>query len=911
MGIDVKSYNINNIAATLKNPEGKRLYSLISAICFALYFVYLIASINKDAEFTWQRIVLWIIAFGFSLLLFIGRKNIGLLIICGLAILMHLSYFLRYFSITNINMYSLVAYIILFIYLVSEIVPTVKSSTSKYAKIKNYLPFLPGAIFFLGYLIFWIKFSFSITLFGLFIPIILTVGFESMGLWLKSTEFAHAMIAEVSSDSSSTAESADSTSVIHKNSQETTMTPTTITAAKEKLTPSNTQPQTLVMHNNLLPNLANSVERLQIITELLDMNIITQEEYDNKKLEILGSSAINDNHISDDTYVSRYTRLYVDRNKVHCFGSPVVLLEHTLMKDNQLDRCVAKIKLKNISPIAVRTVALTILCLDGFDEEIGSVKHQIANLNAKRDEEFGNPETIPLPNSNTKHIKIFIERVLLQDGTNWQSEEANWYMLPTQNKLEQHLSSDALLEYKELLGQKSSYFPLEIEHSVWLCNCGAMNQSFELDCHLCRNHKEAVFDYLEDTPRHSEYIYQKGLVLIKSDQPDKIREGLNLFKEIISWKDASTWLDRSDELIDTAYKNKIYQNAMGEASKDNIIALNNAIEIMEEITEWQDAERKINEFRLRIKQLKSEEKERKVQEKKRKAEQKIKMKQYAKLASVICVFLVIIIAGFFTVTKYIQPNNRYKEALSLMEAEQYNEALSIFNDLGSFKDSSELSYECENAIRNNNYLSKYNQAVTAMDKGEYKKAKELFEDVQSHTNIKKKECADNIQKCYELIHQDTYDNAMKKLKAEDYVEAYRIFKSLGEFKDSEARASTAEICKEIQYFAQEQDFSYFNQHWDEFTLLGTASIKQQYPGEWIQYSVKSTQVSKKSLTVDKDGTEKLGKDKKKWSAKGDRLIINKTKYQIVEVASGVWLGFKKVNGKSSLGAMWIKKDLLQ
>ena len=60
----------------------------------------------------------------------------------------------------------------------------------------------------------------------------------------------------------------------------------------------------------------------------------------------------------------RYSRLFTLPENLYAVGSPVVIAAGTLLKDNQTGKIVAQLKLKSISPKAIKAVKVR---LDLFD----------------------------------------------------------------------------------------------------------------------------------------------------------------------------------------------------------------------------------------------------------------------------------------------------------------------------------------------------------------------------------------------------------------------------------------------------------------------------------------------------------------------------------------------------------------
>lgn len=108
----------------------------------------------------------------------------------------------------------------------------------------------------------------------------------------------------------------------------------------------------------------------------------------------------------------------------------------------------------------------------------------------------------------------------------------------------------------------------------------------------------------------------------------------------------------------------------------------------------------------------------------------------------------------------------YKEACSLMESGDYQKALSIFTELGEYKESAQMVTACE-----------YGIACTLLESGDYEAAMEAF--------VKLGKYEDSAEKVLEC----RYQMAVSSFDLEDYAAALDLFTELGDYKDSAAYRS--------------------------------------------------------------------------------------------------------------------------
>ena len=118
---------------------------------------------------------------------------------------------------------------------------------------------------------------------------------------------------------------------------------------------------------------------------------------------------------------------------------------------------------------------------------------------------------------------------------------------------------------------------------------------------------------------------------------------------------------------------------------------------------------------------------------------------------------------------YVNPKeDTYNEAISLMSAEKYDEALSIFTELGGYKDSAKMITQCQTAIRD----SMLENAKQLIEKGNYYDAIDVLEKLGEHGDSK------------EQLNIAQYGYANSLFNMGKYNEATTIFKGLGTYENS-------------------------------------------------------------------------------------------------------------------------------
>jgi outer membrane protein assembly factor BamD (BamD/ComL family) len=102
------------------------------------------------------------------------------------------------------------------------------------------------------------------------------------------------------------------------------------------------------------------------------------------------------------------------------------------------------------------------------------------------------------------------------------------------------------------------------------------------------------------------------------------------------------------------------------------------------------------------------------------------------------VLIIIVIIGYIS----INPIVKYNSAQSCLENKEYDRAIKLFSNLGSYKDSEEKAQ-----------LSKYNKAKEALENNEYENAIEMLSEISDY-----KDSSDQIKECKYLFGIEKYDS---------------------------------------------------------------------------------------------------------------------------------------------------------
>lgn len=110
----------------------------------------------------------------------------------------------------------------------------------------------------------------------------------------------------------------------------------------------------------------------------------------------------------------------------------------------------------------------------------------------------------------------------------------------------------------------------------------------------------------------------------------------------------------------------------------------------------------------------------------------------------------------------------YEAAIALMEAENYEEAIAAFTELGDYEDSAQKLAECEDALS-------YAKAVSLFEAEQYEDALAIFTTLGDYR--------DSLEKKAECENALAYQAALDMIASGDYEKAYTALVELGNYKD--------------------------------------------------------------------------------------------------------------------------------
>ena len=158
--------------------------------------------------------------------------------------------------------------------------------------------------------------------------------------------------------------------------------------------------------------------------------------------------------------------------------------------------------------------------------------------------------------------------------------------------------------------------------------------------------------------------------------------------------------------------------------------------------------------RLQAEQVKKQEE---LEEKKQKAN--ALKKRNKKIASIAIPVIAICIGAVVVISTVLVPKSKYKKANTLIENENYVEAISVLTEIPKYP--------------NSDILLKYCEAHLLFNEGHFLEAKDMFEQINSNKD------------CNDLINECSYQIACEAYNAGEFDTAKTAFEALAGYKDSQ------------------------------------------------------------------------------------------------------------------------------
>ena len=191
-----------------------------------------------------------------------------------------------------------------------------------------------------------------------------------------------------------------------------------------------------------------------------------------------------------------------------------------------------------------------------------------------------------------------------------------------------------------------------------------------------------------------------------------------MFRTIPGFQDADTLAEQCDDSAEICRKDAVYASAKSQMTENAVDGYEAAIKSFITISGWKDSDEQIYSCQKAIEKIKAQEEADRLELERRAEEQRIAKekaeKKRKKIIAIVTPIVVTCIAFVILLVKVIIPNGKYNTAVELYNAGRYEDAITAFQALNGYRDSSEQITKCETAIKD----AKYNAAVELIEKGD-------------------------------------------------------------------------------------------------------------------------------------------------------------------------------------------------
>ena len=295
------------------------------------------------------------------------------------------------------------------------------------------------------------------------------------------------------------------------------------------------------------------------------------------------------------------------------------------------------------------------------------------------------------------------------------------------------------------------------------------------------------------------------------------KKAAEIFESVSQYLDSADLAQECYDNAEICRKDFIFEK--GKTKMCGLVAhdYESAIKAFESIPGWKDADEMILICKRKIEEINAKAEEERL-EKKRKAEIERKeteriAKRNKKIAIITTPIVCAINAFIIVLNTVIIPNNKYNDAIALMDAGKYIEAISAFEALEGYKDSANKITACNTAILD----GKYNDAIALMDAGNLDEAYSIFIELGDYKDATDKVGAIRLQKSKEQL---------KNIKVGSYIKfgTYEQDNNTSNGKEDvewlvlEVKDGKALVISKYALDCQLYDTSYTNVTWETCTL---------------------------------------------------------------------------------------------
>lgn len=195
-------------------------------------------------------------------------------------------------------------------------------------------------------------------------------------------------------------------------------------------------------------------------------------------------------------------------------------------------------------------------------------------------------------------------------------------------------------------------------------------------------------------------IYNDAVnAMSRADSEDAYRSAADSFRSISGFKDADALAERCLDKAEICRKDALYASAKERMTGENAFSYEEAIGIFKTVPGWKDADEQIYACQKKIEEIKAKEEADRLEAERKAEEHRIAAQTAAKkrkkalaigipTASVCIAFVILLVA---VIIPGINHKKSYQNAVSLLEAEDYEMAAIEFGKSGDYSDAAEQS----------------------------------------------------------------------------------------------------------------------------------------------------------------------------------------------------------------------------
>ena len=261
-------------------------------------------------------------------------------------------------------------------------------------------------------------------------------------------------------------------------------------------------------------------------------------------------------------------------------------------------------------------------------------------------------------------------------------------------------------------------------------------------------------------------------------------------------------------------------------------------------------------------------------------ETKKRQAKIKKIAIISSAAAVVVIVFAVLITQVFIPMQQYNSAVSLMDAGNYEEAITAFEELGDYSDSAQKIEECAALKEEARLQENYQEAMGFLDNGDYPSAIKAFSNLG------------NYKDSQEQVKKATYQYANNLVENKDFNAAIDMFYSLGEYQDAN---SQAEATKQLQidYIYQLIEEEKYDEAWEEYYELSDYQVATLSKKDFL------VTVSEGSETIDTHSD--ASNHDSEWVCYYYDPATDKSREGVVKTARGIQLGDTRLEVQMAYG----------